>query len=125
MRSEREVYEDACDDDESDCWMCGGSGVMEDECDCGDDTCCCLEPNPPPCPECAINEALKLREERIAVLQSLDVESAVRWLKKCGRYRETMTPDDIRLNMHAGRVASSAFTPDERAASACWVEGLM
>jgi hypothetical protein len=42
--------------DDEDCWMCGGSGVLEDECTCGDDTCCCLEPEPPECPECIYRE---------------------------------------------------------------------
>lgn len=42
-------------DDEDACWMCGGLGVLEDECTCGEDTCCCLEPEPPICPECGGN----------------------------------------------------------------------
>lgn len=35
-----------------DCWNCGGSGEIEGECDCGEDTCCCAEPSPPPCSHC-------------------------------------------------------------------------
>lgn len=36
------------------CGMCGGAGILEDECTCMSvvDTCCCLEPEPPTCPEC-------------------------------------------------------------------------
>jgi hypothetical protein len=37
---------------EEDCPACGGSGVIDDECECMDDTCCCLVPQPPLCPEC-------------------------------------------------------------------------
>ena len=40
-------------DDDDECWMCGGSGELLDTCTCGDDTCCCLYPEPEPCPECA------------------------------------------------------------------------
>jgi hypothetical protein len=39
-------------DDDGDCFMCGGTGVIEGECDCMEDTCCCLHPTPPDCPEC-------------------------------------------------------------------------
>ena len=40
------------DDDE--CPQCGGEGYIEGECTCGDDCCCCLEPEPPACPYCAL-----------------------------------------------------------------------
>lgn len=43
---------DASLDLDEDCPMCGGSGVLDDECECMDDTCCCLVPTPPICPEC-------------------------------------------------------------------------
>lgn len=39
--------------DDGECPYCGGEGVIEGECTCGDDTCCCLEPDPPPCPHCS------------------------------------------------------------------------
>lgn len=39
-------------DDDGDCALCGGAGVIEDECTCMDDTCCCLNPSPPVCPAC-------------------------------------------------------------------------
>lgn len=42
-------------DDDDVCGACGGAGVFEDECTCGDDTCCCLVPEPPICPECKGN----------------------------------------------------------------------
>ena len=34
------------------CPVCGDTGVLDDECTCGQDTCCCLVPTPPDCPEC-------------------------------------------------------------------------
>jgi len=34
-----------------DCWNCS-EGFIDGECTCGDDTCCCLEPEPPMCSEC-------------------------------------------------------------------------
>jgi hypothetical protein len=40
------------DDDYDCCPACGGSGVIDDECTCMDDTCCCLVPTPPICSEC-------------------------------------------------------------------------
>ncbi len=47
-----ELYDDPYDHD--DCPLCGGAGVLEDECECQafEDTCCCLYPQPPVCPEC-------------------------------------------------------------------------
>lgn len=40
-----------------DCWVCGGEGVLDDECTCQSvvDTCCCLAPTPPVCRECGGN----------------------------------------------------------------------
>jgi hypothetical protein len=35
-----------------DCGQCGGEGVIEGDCTCWDDTCCCLEPEPPVCDIC-------------------------------------------------------------------------
>ena len=35
-----------------DCPNCGGDGVIDGECTCMDDTCCCLVPEPPECDEC-------------------------------------------------------------------------
>jgi hypothetical protein len=49
---------DYCDaGEDSDCPTCGGSGVLEDECECQaiEDICCCLHPRPPICPECGGN----------------------------------------------------------------------
>ncbi len=35
-----------------DCSQCGGEGVIDGDCTCGDDTCCCLYPDPPDCALC-------------------------------------------------------------------------
>ncbi len=34
------------------CWNCGGEGYIEGECDCMEDSCCCLNPTPPVCGVC-------------------------------------------------------------------------
>lgn len=34
------------------CWNCGGEGVIDGDCTCGEDTCCCLDPEPPICDVC-------------------------------------------------------------------------
>ena len=40
------------------CWACGGEGDIEGDCTCGEDVCCCLEPEPPTCSECKGTGAL-------------------------------------------------------------------
>ena len=35
-----------------DCWQCGGEGYLEGTCTCGEDTCCCLDPEPETCDIC-------------------------------------------------------------------------
>jgi len=35
-----------------DCYHCGGEGYADEFHDCGEDTCCCLHPEPGECPEC-------------------------------------------------------------------------
>ncbi len=39
-------------DQNDDCWNCGGDGYIEGDCTCGEDCCCCLEPEPPICDIC-------------------------------------------------------------------------
>jgi hypothetical protein len=34
------------------CWQCGGLGVIDGDCTCFDDTCCCLYPTAPRCDIC-------------------------------------------------------------------------
>lgn len=35
-----------------DCYNCGGEGVIDGDCTCGEDCCCCAEPEPPVCGHC-------------------------------------------------------------------------
>lgn len=53
---------DATQDEWTDCPACGGSGVMDGECTCMDDTCCCLEPEPPECGLCSGDGVLSSHE---------------------------------------------------------------
>lgn len=58
------AYDDLSDD-EDECFMCGGSGFLDDECECSafEDTCCCLEPTPRECPECRRERLKKVAKE--------------------------------------------------------------
>lgn len=106
------------------CPHCGGEGFIDGECTCGDDTCCCAWPTPPECTECQRFKARFRREVRIEVLRTLDVDIGIAFMKQKGQWRDGMAPH-VLLGLHTGRVGSSAFTSDERADSACWVEGLL
>ena len=45
----------ACFDEEDDsCPYCGGEGIIEDDCTCGESCCNCLEPDPPECQHCKV-----------------------------------------------------------------------
>jgi hypothetical protein len=35
-----------------DCYNCGGEGVIDGDCTCWEDCCCCAEPDPPDCQVC-------------------------------------------------------------------------
>lgn len=50
---------------DEDCPMCGGIGFLLDECECQEfeDTCCCLNPTPPVCPECVRWAREKLKDD--------------------------------------------------------------
>lgn len=45
-----EFMAEGADWDSDECWACGGTG--EQEHDCGEDCCCCLEPLPDSCEVC-------------------------------------------------------------------------
>ena len=51
-RPNEELEQDGLIGEWIDCWNCGGDGFIEGECTCGDDCCCCLEPDPPVCNVC-------------------------------------------------------------------------
>lgn len=52
MREPTFVCDDGLPDDDDCCGLCGGVGFFPDDCTCMDDTCCCLFPDPPTCPDC-------------------------------------------------------------------------
>lgn len=54
------------EDDE--CPMCGGDGLLEYECTCGEDCCCCAEPDHPPCPECNSKPDLSREREIVSAV---------------------------------------------------------
>jgi hypothetical protein len=110
-------------DDE--CWNCSGEGYTYDCIDgcCADAESGC-EDCASRCPECARHTAQFKRGVRVEVLRSLDIDIAVAWAKKEGRWRDGISPALVLLNLHAARAACDAFTAEERADSACWVEGL-
>jgi hypothetical protein len=124
------IYDDAhreLNPNDDDCWNCGGEGFLEGECTCGEDTCCCLEPEAPPCPECRLFDAKIERYVRVQVLRAFDIPLAVAWARRKGRGALAKKMDDRKMlaNLHAGRVACGEFSDQERADSACWVEGLL
>jgi hypothetical protein len=59
-----ETYADFEPDDDG-CYLCGGSGFLDDECECQafEDICMCLHPMPRACPECIRYEREKRRRE--------------------------------------------------------------
>jgi hypothetical protein len=110
-----------------DCPFCGGEGATFD---CVDGFCLNAESGcdgcAQPCAECRRHEINIRRAVRVEVLRALDVELGRAFLR---RFRNWRGPDledaKVLANLHAGRAASTDFTTDERADSACWVEGLL
>lgn len=48
-----DYYDDGDYDDAPECCpQCGGTGLDDTQCACGDDTCCCLVPTPLTCEWC-------------------------------------------------------------------------
>lgn len=124
------LYEDAhreLNPDDDDCPDCGGEGYLLDECTCGEDTCCCAEPEPPRCIECARFEAKIERYVLVQILRVMDVPLTRAWAVRRGRWERVHKASDSRvlLELHAGRAGCKDFTEAERTASACWVECLI
>lgn len=124
------LYDDAhrtLNPNDEECPHCGGEGYIEGECTCGEDCCCCAEPEPPRCTECARFEAKIERHVRVQVLRAMDIPLTRAWAHRRGRGAVASKAPDARmlLELHAGRTACKDFTDAERADSACWVEGLM
>lgn len=120
-----QVAQDLNPNDEE-CPFCGGEGATFD---CFDGCCASADSGcqdcTRPCPECRMHEANITRAVRLEVLRTLDVDIAIAWLKSERKWSGSFTRDKVLLNLHAGRVAAKEFTDEERAASACWVEGLL
>lgn len=111
---------------DEECFHCGGEGYTFDCFDgfCEDAEIGC-EQCARPCVECKLHEAKIKRAVRIEVLKACDVDLAVAFAKSTGRWSEPLSSDEVLANIHAARVGCDAFTPEERAVSACWVEGLI
>jgi transcription antitermination factor NusG len=114
------------DGEQDECWHCGGEGWTHDcidgFCEDAEDGCeLCMRR----CVECARRVRDEARADRVAILRTIDVELAVGWAVITGRWREGLTRRDVLRELHSARAGCDAFTADERAASACWVEGLM
>jgi hypothetical protein len=111
-----------------DCWQCGGEGYTFD---CIDGCCCDAEAGcetcASRCPECRSFEANIERYVRVQILRAMDVPLAIAWAKRKGRgdLADKMSEREVLANLHAGRVACREFSDQERAESACWVEGLL
>lgn len=125
------IYDDAHQElnpSGDDCWHCGGDGYTYD---CIDG--CCVDADSgcadcaSRCQECRIFEARIEKYVRVQVLRAMDVPLAMAWAKRKGRgaLATKMDEREVRANLHAGRVACSDFTDQERADSAAWVEGLL
>lgn len=118
-----------CDDsfgEQEECWHCGGEGFTYDCidgcCEDAEDGCelCARR-----CVECALRARDDARKDRVAILRALNVDLAIGWLFGKGRWREGLTRRDVLMQMHHERTRCDAFTAEERADSAAWVEGLI
>ncbi len=108
-----------------DCFNCGGEGETHD---CLDGHCEDAESGCDMCTrkcfECVSFAAQVAKAVRVEVLRSFDINLATAWAKRQGRWREEISDAEVLANIHAARSACDAFTLEERADSACWVEGL-
>lgn len=112
--------------DEEECWHCGGEGWTYDCIDgCCEDAEEGCELCAQQCVECVRRVRDELRAERVAILRALDVDLAIGWLYGYSSRRESLTRADVLRELHIERTRCDAFTADERADSACWVEGLI
>lgn len=113
---------------DDDCPHCGGEGETHDCIDgCCEDAEYGCDLCTRACGECVRYHASVERWVRTAVVRALDVDLGRRWLmeKKGLAFVDRLSTRDILLNLHAARCAMPEFSDDERANSACWVEGLL
>lgn len=107
------------------CSFCGGEGFTYD---CIDGCCVDAESGCEQCAqrcvECRIFSGTIAKAIRVEVLKMVDIDVAIAWAKQQGRWQEELPPAEVLANLHAARTACDAFTIEERADSACWVEAL-
>lgn len=115
---------DAVDDEP--CQECGGEGVTFS---CFDGFCADAEVGcddcTRACPECARHERNRRKAICLSIMIALDVDAAIAWMKQEGRYQDFMTRRFVLLEMHRDRTGMPEFSDQDRADSACWVEGLI
>lgn len=112
--------------DGEECPGCGGAGEIYD---CIDG--CCVDPESGcaecarPCYECKMEERAFVKRVRVEVLQMLDVDVAVAYLKRYKKHYVPTSREKLVYSLHEARTACEDLTAEERADSACWVEGLI
>lgn len=124
------IYDDAHQElnaNDDDCPHCGGEGYTFD---CFDGFCVDAESGCEDCarrcPECVRLEKQIERYVRVQVLRAMDIPLARAWLNRKQPAKALGASDrEILSGLHAARVGCDAFTDQERADSACWVEGLL
>lgn len=124
------IYEDAhreLNPSDEECPHCGGEGFIDGECTCGEDCCCCAEPDPPRCTECARFERNVERYVQIQVLRAMDIPLTRAWAfrRGSGVWAHNSSDAIVLRELHAGRTRCKDFSEAERADSAAWVECLM
>jgi hypothetical protein len=94
---------------QEECGACGGEGYTYD---CFDG--CCVDAESGceecarPCVECRMHRLAFLKAVREEVIRSDDLELAIAWLKKIGRWRDSITPAQIAAAREAERAKLSA-----------------
>lgn len=90
--------------DNEECWHCGGEGETYD---CFDGCCIDAELGCPdcarPCLECRLYAGRRAKAIREEVIKSGDLDIAIAWLKSIGRWREGITPDQVRQQLEVAK----------------------
>ena len=108
------IYDDVdrlLNPDGEECWHCGGEGATF-ECIDG----CCVDAEygcadcERPCLECKLYTGRRAKAVREEVIKSSDVDVATAWLKSIGRWRDGITPEQIKAELEK---ASSTLSPSK------------
>lgn len=112
--------------DYEDCGECGGEGVVFD---CFDGLCADAEWGCEDCTRRCRACARLQRQYRLRILRelalSLDVDAAILWLRQLDHWPGGIDARHVLMNLHLERVGMTDLSIEDRAASACWVEGLL